>query len=421
MAGCLVSLAGCVTESITPVRPVGPVAMPGTQNPRQAPGRPAVVSGPSISGSLSVSLQSLGSLEYDGQTLPLASPDGMHMVVQVGRAAPWPALLAAPDAAPALGTRFRRYDLAARRAVPVDGADAPAGLLLGRSADAEGFLVEWPRPDGSRWIGLAPWDGGPVLWLVEGEAVNAFAIRPEPDCLVYSRRAVDQLTFELVELRAGVERILASAPDASFVYPAVSPDRATLAAVKLTEKGCELAVFRASSDKSEPADLLPLGVPAAMSAAHEVFAAAAACPPRFQSSQAPGAAALARTIELFLPGDRQAALYDPLSARIHIIKPASVCAPRWITAAHAVVVAPGARDTRLFDVLQSDSGAASLVARAAVANRPLLIRGGQFSAEGLIAIGPTPQETDPPALEIVRIVLWDRSQSPPVGIGKGNP
>ena len=46
--------------------------------------------------------------------------------------------------------------------VPAEGNTPPRHhaairerVLLGRGSSAEGFLVEYPRPEGARWLGLA--------------------------------------------------------------------------------------------------------------------------------------------------------------------------------------------------------------------------------------------------------------------------
>src|SRR6185503_18951506 len=71
-------------------------------------------------------------------------------------------------------------------------------LILGRSADMQGFLVESPRQDGSRWIGKATWDSGEITWLVQDDYVNAFASLGPGGQLAWSRRAKVGDHFDLV-------------------------------------------------------------------------------------------------------------------------------------------------------------------------------------------------------------------------------
>src|SRR5690606_12624916 len=103
--------------------------------------------------------------------------------------------------------------------------DAP--ILLGRDASAEGVLIESPRPDGSRWIGVATWseEAARVRWLVRTEAVCAHAVFADAGAILYSRRAGPGSRFTLVHReRDGQERTLVL-PDADLVFPLVAPDR----------------------------------------------------------------------------------------------------------------------------------------------------------------------------------------------------
>ncbi|MGH7289907.1 MAG: hypothetical protein ACREJT_01760, partial [Myxococcota bacterium] len=64
--------------------------------------------------------------------------------------------------------------------------------------DENGFLIESPQPDGSRWIGKVAWTTGEITWLIQDEFVNAFASLGPGGRLAWSRRAVDGDNFELV-------------------------------------------------------------------------------------------------------------------------------------------------------------------------------------------------------------------------------
>jgi hypothetical protein len=141
-------------------------------------------------------VQTLGEVDYDGTTLPLIDDHpagGKFLAVQTGVVAPWGALLGEPGAT-SPGTRVVVYDLNAKPLRPVvwpeagDERSIPVGALLGRSGDAEGFLIEWPRPDGSRWIGKAAWTTGRVTWLVRDAATNAHALLLRNGGLIFSRR-----------------------------------------------------------------------------------------------------------------------------------------------------------------------------------------------------------------------------------------
>jgi hypothetical protein len=91
-------------------------------------------------------------------------------------------------------------------------------VLLGRSVDEQGFLIESPREDGSRWIGKADWSTGEIQWLVEGEQVNAFASLGVDGALAWSRRSTDRDTFDLVVRRGTTEWTMPSQGE-SWVFP----------------------------------------------------------------------------------------------------------------------------------------------------------------------------------------------------------
>ena len=116
------------------------------------------------------------------------------------------------------------------------------GTLLGRSANREGVLVEKANPNGSRWIGLAPWDGGDVRWLLSNGNVNAFGWLHEDSTLVYAQRRPAETEFELVVRRAdgSVWRLREPLPY-SWIYPIISPDGKSLYALRTGDGIADLA------------------------------------------------------------------------------------------------------------------------------------------------------------------------------------
>jgi hypothetical protein len=186
---CLVLASGCVRQS----EPVGPSRLitpptPGTvvlRGPDGAVTRDAV---------LQISLDPLPAVTTDGFVLPLLTPDGAGLAWQSRSNADWPTLLAQPEA-----TRALLATVEGRR----DGAawSVSEPLLLGRMAQAQGLLVEAPRPDGPRWIGLVGWDGSGPTWLVQDAAVNAFATLGPRGELAWCRRDPATREFDLVVQR----------------------------------------------------------------------------------------------------------------------------------------------------------------------------------------------------------------------------
>jgi hypothetical protein len=143
--------------------------------------------------------------------LPLISPDGRFVATQTGIAPTWPTIVAGPEAEVPSLTRIEVYQLDRRTSVSESQRNAPVLMfslaepsLLGRSCDSEGFLIESPRENGSRWIGHVSWTTGDTLWLIDDDRVNAFATAGPDGRLAWSRRAVDEHHFELV-VRLGDE------------------------------------------------------------------------------------------------------------------------------------------------------------------------------------------------------------------------
>lgn len=187
-----------------------------------------------------VNIAPLGAVPYDGLVLPQLSPDGRFIAVEEGEPPGWPSLLAEDDAVPALATRIAVYDLAGTPPTRVPSNEPmPPGALLGRATDAVGYLIEWPRPDGSRWIGRVHWVGGRVEWLVQGQAVNAHAVYTPRGGLLYTRRAPGAANAELVLAAEGQESVR-SDPAGSYCFPVTTADVAVAYTLVRTATGIDL-------------------------------------------------------------------------------------------------------------------------------------------------------------------------------------
>jgi hypothetical protein len=172
-------------------------------------------------------IRALGVVPYDMSALPLVSPDGRFVATQFGA----PPTIATRDAAPGAtvpgGTRVAIYRLEARedfnQELPlVSVLEEP--LLLGRSCNDEGFLVESPREDGSRWIGFVGWESRELEWIVADDNVNAFAALGPNERIAWSRRPIERGPFELVvQIMGGQFTIGGEVPDA-IEETATSPD-----------------------------------------------------------------------------------------------------------------------------------------------------------------------------------------------------
>lgn len=161
---------GCVTETVSPPRPVpvqGPTA--SGQRPRPMPDQPVATparDARTVNAILRAAITPLGTIPFDGQVLPMISPDGRLAATQVGQSPSWAALLVEPDAPPSPRTNVEVYDISSQPARLVrEGFDLPAGTMLGRACDESGFLVEHITPMGERRVGKVPWRGGGIEWF----------------------------------------------------------------------------------------------------------------------------------------------------------------------------------------------------------------------------------------------------------------
>jgi hypothetical protein len=161
----------------------------------------------------------LGEVPYDAMTVPLVSPDGRTIATSVGMQPEPSTLLAEPGSPSPLGTGVEiwTYDLNSERYVKAHQLDPP--LLLGRSADTKGFLVESPLPSGARHIGKVDWSTGQLTWLIDDEHVNAFATMGPEGQLAYSSRSVDESNFSLIIQQDTGDELVIGADDGTWLFP----------------------------------------------------------------------------------------------------------------------------------------------------------------------------------------------------------
>ncbi len=231
----LLALAGCVEETRRP----SPGS--GSRTPATLP-EGYVLDGPiaspaftarNINASVRAVIEPLGTVPFDGLVLPLVSPDATRLVTQTGSPPTWGTTLASPDAGPALRTRLEVYDItqAPPQRIRLESPLEP-GVLLGRSADERGFLVEEPRPDGARRIGIASWTTGTIDWLADepGVVFSGGVLTPTGD-LIASRRDIMSPDSALWSRKLGE---LASDQDVAYTFPFVSGIDGELGVLELT-------------------------------------------------------------------------------------------------------------------------------------------------------------------------------------------
>lgn len=169
--------------------------------------------------SLQLAIDPLPGVSTDGFALPLLSPDGSRLAWQGLSNADWPTLLAQPDA-----TRSPRAEVHGRELASDAGWTRPEPLLLGRMASEAGVLVEAPQADGSRWIGVVPWNGAEPVWLVRDASVNAFAALGPRGERAWCRRATGADAFDLVVERPEGRLEWPRREGESWMMPVVADD-----------------------------------------------------------------------------------------------------------------------------------------------------------------------------------------------------
>ncbi len=176
--------------------------------------RPAL-EGRTVNARVVAAVEPLGGVPFDGQVLPLVGPDGTRLATQVGEWPGWESALATRAGGPTLRTSIEVWDVSGSPAARVNLLAPLRGVMLGRSCDDEGFLVEEILPDGSRRIGKADWRTGAVRWLVQNGRVNAFATLLPGGGLAWCARAVEDDAFDLM-----IDgRRAARAGEASYLFP----------------------------------------------------------------------------------------------------------------------------------------------------------------------------------------------------------
>jgi hypothetical protein len=215
----------------------------GTELPGDPIARP--VHGGTSASRVTVTVEAMGSIEYDGLSVPVVSPDGRFVAAQSTPAPPTEQRLAIDAVRATRGEPNATVSISPvtpgvggmRTSVEVFDLDAP--VLLGRDSDAQGVLVESPRPDGSRWIGVASWsaEGAQVRWLVRDRSVAAHAVFADAGALLYSRRAVGGARFSLVWRDGEGEERALSMPDVDLVFPLLAPDRRHATCLAVADNG----------------------------------------------------------------------------------------------------------------------------------------------------------------------------------------
>lgn len=361
-ACAIVLLAGCVTEKSTPPRGVR-VNPDGTRTTPQGATVPTgQVASPvpaTLASTVRLGVRPVGSIPYDTQCIPLISPDGRYAATQVGPPPSWATLWATDDAESPSST-VEAYSIGQGAVSRIEWPErAPDSIVLGRSANDEGFLVESVQVDGSRAIAQIAWASGRVEMLAQDSsqvfAHGTFTARGE---LAFTSRGVDLAEPAVLCLRSrdGSVSTLASA-GGSYAYPmATSDDRFIYAlCVRTPEFGARTASLEVHAiriDRAGGRDSAKLG-----SVAWSYRLGDATDPAVLHQFAAavpqPGPLALTGPDGVVRSADANAplAIFRPGSARVHVLDmdrgrslplPATTVSAAWLNAARLPGASQGA-------------------------------------------------------------------------------
>lgn len=227
------------TARPTPALPAGPVASPAK--------------GMTTISRVSVNVAPIGEIEYNGLQLPLVAPDGKRAVSQVGTAPDWGTVIGEPNAPLAPAATFLAHTLNREGLRVIEWVEQPPpGSMLGRMADDEGFLIEWPRDDGSRWIGKSNWATGSTRWLVQGTDCNMHGVLTPTGELLFVRRTNADNRMSLVLKSADGSELSRFADDGDYMAPLAYMAEDIIYALRASPRGVDVEAIRLRRSGESP-------------------------------------------------------------------------------------------------------------------------------------------------------------------------
>ncbi len=179
----------------------------------------------------------VGAIPWNATVMPIASPQGRWIATASGTAPSNACLMALDGSLPPTDSEIEIWELLPGFSGARHQTTLTAPLLLTNAADAEGFLVEAPQSNGSRWIGKVDWRTGTTTWLVQDDQVNAMPTLGPQNRLAWSTRSRDERLFSLaVRFQDGREFSIPS-NGSDWLIPTWSSRSMRLSAWRLSPEG----------------------------------------------------------------------------------------------------------------------------------------------------------------------------------------
>ena len=179
----------------------------------------------------------IGAIPWNSTTLPLLSPNGQWIATSTGDIPSNAMRLALPGASVPENAKIEIWEvLPSRSGIRLQNTIS-GSVLLTDSADDEGFLVESPRADGSRWIGKIDWRTGNLQWLVQDNHVNTMPSLGPRGRLAWCVRTQQEIEFSLAIRFQDEREFVLPVNDGEWLLPMWSDRSSRLSAWRLGEDG----------------------------------------------------------------------------------------------------------------------------------------------------------------------------------------
>jgi hypothetical protein len=177
----------------------------------------------------------LGTIPWNSTILPLLSPDGRWIATSTGAAPSKATQLALPGAAIPEEAKVEIWEILPGRSGLRAQNTISGSILLTGSADDEGFLVESPRGDGSRWIGKIDWRTGDLQWLVKDDHINTMPTLGPRGRLAWCFRSPQETSLSLAIRFEDEREFVLPATEREWLLPMWSGRTTRLSAWLLSE------------------------------------------------------------------------------------------------------------------------------------------------------------------------------------------